>query len=214
MAYNAWAVLFYLFNWLFVYQYTKAATLAPIVFTSKYLSGRDYERLRSSKRCLLWLNVGFIIALAAVFTVNQLFFAGVLGSLYDLLWVALTGLMIHSMRKIRRTMKMLERSNFLTNERLMKALGVLYVLLALSNLAVSIAGHFGSRVEAAENGREMKSSGWYRTKIVSDAAIELQMFVGFVIQILMAHMFAKFSRPYDPVLGRVKSQKEEFMVVF
>ena len=70
MAYNAWGVLFYLFNWLFVFQYTKVATLAPIVFTSKYLSGADYERLRSSKRCLLWLNIGFITALAAVFTVN------------------------------------------------------------------------------------------------------------------------------------------------
>ena len=111
-------------------------------------------------------------------------------------------------------MRMLETSNFLTNERLMKALGVFYVIMALSNLAVSVAGYFGSQAEAAENGAELKSSGWYRTKIISDAAIQLQMFVGFVIQVLMTHMFAKFSRPYDPVLGRVKSQKEEFMVVF
>ena len=96
-----------------------------------------------------------------------------LGSLYDYLWVALTGLMIYSLRKIRRTMKTLERSNFLTNERLMKSLGVFYVLLALSNLAVSVSGVFGSRAEAEENGREMKSSGWYRTKIVSDVAIQL-----------------------------------------
>ena len=81
--------------------------------------------------------------------------------------------MIHSLRKIRQTMKTLEASNFLANERLMKALGIFYVIRALCNLAVTVTGYFGSQVEADENGAELKSSGWYRTKIVSDAAIEL-----------------------------------------